>query len=53
MPIATISTAFASLKEASSLLRGFNQLKTEAEVAAKTVELTTIISSVQQDLFDT
>lgn len=30
-----ISNAFIGLKEAGSLLKGFNQLKTEAEVAQK------------------
>lgn len=47
-----IANAFAGLKEAGSLLKGFNQLKTEAEVAQKTIELNQIIAAVQSDLFD-
>ena len=50
--LTAITGAFAGLKEAGSLLKGFNQLKTEAEVAQKTIELNQIIASVQNDLFD-
>ncbi|HEZ3759431.1 TPA: hypothetical protein WID98_000474 [Neisseria meningitidis] len=47
-----ISNAFIGLKEAGSLLKGFNQLKTEAEVAQKTIELNQIIAGIQTDLFE-
>ncbi len=47
-----IASAFAGLKEAGSLLKGFNQLKTEAEVAQKTIELNQIIAAVQSNLFE-
>lgn len=52
MVMSAITVAFASLKEATQLLKGFNELKTEAEVSAKTIELNHIISSVQNDLFE-
>ncbi|WP_411982895.1 hypothetical protein, partial [Streptococcus pneumoniae] len=33
-------------------IKGFNQLKTEAEVAQKTIELNQIIAGIQTDLFE-
>ncbi|WP_049249292.1 hypothetical protein [Neisseria elongata] len=47
-----IANAFTGLKEAGTLLKGFSQLKTDAEVAQKTIELNQIIAAVQNDLFE-
>lgn len=46
-----IASALSGLKEATSLIQGFNQLKTDLEVAEKTIALNQIIVSVQHDLF--
>ncbi len=46
-----LTKAVSGLKQLSSLVQGFNQLKTEAEVAQKTLELNRVLTAVQQDLF--
>ena len=49
--LTVIKNAYAGLKDAAALVTTFNQIKTEAEVAAKIIELNQIIAAVQNDLF--
>lgn len=49
--LSAITGAFGGLKEATALLKTFNQLKTDAQIAEKNIALNQLIAQIQQDLF--